>query len=161
MEEMQAQIQMLIADVATAQTAAAAAQRAASAAAAAAAARVVAPVPIPVLYSGRTMMAIPLKYKDPPDLKIFKAATASLNTLIDLKSADRQIFLKKVKSRVRIYNWADVFLIPDDDGIPRNLLQQYGLLSLENYVAAANTYVNPPTCLEQNSTMAFLFLQES
>ena len=84
-----------------------------------------------------------------------------MTTLFGLTSADLQIFLEKVKSRARIYNWTSVFLIPDDDGIPRDLLKQYGLLSLENCANAARAYVTPPTCLEQNSIIAFVFLQES
>ena len=134
-------------------------------AAAAAAAPAVVPPPIPAnvtvtLYPGAAT-ATPLNYELAADWKIFKGAVAPLLVQFDMTSDHLQSFLQKVKMRAQIYNWGPILTTPDDDGIDRNLINQYGILTLANCVAKAITIAHPITRATQDSIMMSIFLQDS
>jgi hypothetical protein len=132
--------------------------------AAAAAAQVAAPPPrqpAPFALWPGMANANPLDFNNPSDLKTFNKAIAPLQTEFDLKSENLKVFLECVKERARIYHWHDILMVPDDNGVHRNVLSAYGLMSLANCQAHAATYVDLPNKNAQNSIMLYQFLSNT
>ena len=92
-----------------------------------------------------------LDYATSEGSKIFRAATAPLPYLFDCTAGNTMLFLQVVSERAALMDWDAQLLVEDDDGTPRSLLTEYGMLSIENVRAKATTYVGTQTRDAQNA----------
>ena len=118
-----------------------------------------APAPF-ALYPGRANNS-PLDYNKIPDSKTFSRSTAGLDIKFDIKDGNLTVFLESVKERAMIYDWAGILSIPDDDGVLRNLLTNFGQITAANVKAHAMSYMFTGTRNAQNATMMHQFLSNS
>jgi hypothetical protein len=137
------------------------------AAANAAAAHVAAVPPVPPVPGFALLpeanAANPLDFNRPQDMKIYVAATKGLENKFDLKESTLHLFLTEVKERVRTYGWTEILNVPDAAAVPvqRNLLTNFGQVSLEDCSRHARTYYNQPNRNTQNSMFLYQFLCDS
>jgi hypothetical protein len=138
--------------------AAAIAQAIITSAAAAAAAD---PAPVPFARLPGDAFVAPLDYTKANDMKTLRSATEPLTELFDLKPENLYSFLVEVRERSRIYNWADIINIPDEDGDEFSLVESYGQIELTDCQAHAATYIDDETRQGQNSMILYIFLRAS
>ena len=81
-----------------------------------------------------------LNYGSSEGMKVYQAAIAALTTRYNGKSNDMHIFLKHVKERAQLSGWEDIINIPKDGGT-KNVIDEYGLIGLDNIRDAFNLYV--------------------
>jgi hypothetical protein len=103
----------------------------------------------------------PLDYSKPGDVKLFHRAIKGLEPKFDLKESSLQVFLSKVKEQARIFNWASILEIPDKNGTARNLVTNYGQVTIENCKTHSLTYIAAQSRQAQNSMMMFQCLTGS
>jgi hypothetical protein len=84
-----------------------------------------------------------------------------LEIKFDGESAGLLLFLEMIRERAEEFNWKNVIMIPDSNGDHRNLLSEYGRLSLENVRSFARTYVGQNGRQEQNSAQMYTCLSKS
>jgi hypothetical protein len=96
-------------------------------------------------------------------MKIYNAATKGLEKKFDLKEDSLHLFLTEVKERVRTFGWNVIVTVPDSSvpPIPRNLLTNFGQVTLADCNAHATTYYATQTRDAQNSMFLYQFLHES
>jgi hypothetical protein len=139
-------------------TAAAAAMPAAPAAA------VVVPPAAPAfsLLPGANNVA-PLDFTKQQDMKVYIASTKGLEKKFNLKEDNLHLFLTEVKERVRTYGWERVVTVPDASAVPvnRNLLSNFGQVTVADCTRDARTYVGQQTRNAQNSMFLYQFLHDS
>ena len=124
----------------------------------------VVPVPVPFATVPGNAMVNLLNLTKPEDLKFFYKAITPLPTKFNLTSDDLRAFLERVQDRARMYNWvASVLTIPDSSGILRNLVVNYGLLTINDCVAHATQQLAPgqEARSAQDSDMLYQFLTDS
>jgi hypothetical protein len=102
-----------------------------------------------------------LDYRKPEDCRIYKAATTPLDVKFDGEGAGLLLFLEMIRERAEESNWGNIIMIPDSKGDLRNLLSEYGRLSLENVRTYALTYVGQEGRKEQNSAQMYACLAKS
>ena len=135
--------------------------------AAAAGAAAAAPVPVvqaPPLPFARTPAQAKvgiLNYGTNEGMKIYNAAVAALTPKYDGNALGLHIFLKKVKERGHDFGWKAIIDIPKADGTTKNLIDQYGLIELEEIRAHAVVYENQAGRNGQNASQMYTFLFES
>jgi hypothetical protein len=132
---------------------------AAQAATAAAIPPVAPPVPF-ALLPGAAYNA-PLEYSKSSELKIFRASTSGMDDKFDLKEDHLRVFLETVKEHVRTYNWTAIVTIPGENGIHRDLVTNYGQLTLAHVSAHAIAYITLQTRDAQNSMLMYKYLLNS
>ena len=96
-----------------------------------------------------------LDYSTAGDRKFFGYATQPLKTDYDLTNTNLKAFLDAVQTRSREFAWANILNVPDvvpAAGAPaagamasKDLLTQYGRISLAHLQAVAATYIGQPT----------------
>ena len=96
-------------------------------------------------------------------MKFFSRATIGLTTKYDCSSSGLAVFLQKVKERILIFNFTSILQVPSGDTIPimRDLIQSYGLITIEECQAFAITYLAAKDRRGQNSGMLYQFLSDS
>jgi predicted RNA-binding protein YlxR (DUF448 family) len=132
--------------------------------AAAAAAAPAIGVPAPPLPYARTPAQAKvgvLNYGSNEGMKIYNAAVAALTPKYDGNALGLHIFLKKVKERGHDFGWRAILDIPKADGTIKNLIDQYGLIELEEIQAHAMIYENEGGRNGQNASQMYTFLFES
>jgi hypothetical protein len=135
---------------------------AANAAAAAAAAAPPPPgPPVPFALLPGAAFNAPLDYNKASELKLFRSATTGMADKFDLKEEHMRVFLGNIKEHARTYDWQGIIMIPDADGIIRNLITNYGQLTLANVNDHAAAYINTQTRNAQNSMMMYQYLLNS
>ena len=92
---------------------------------------------------------------------LYNKAIAPLEAKFHGEADNLAVFLASVRDRARRFNWHRLITVPIDDGTTRNLLTQFGQVSLDNTRAHAVTYVNTPTRDTQDNDMFYYFLAES
>jgi hypothetical protein len=97
----------------------------------------------------------PIDYSTTQGLKLFNQAIKGIEPKFDLKEGNLNTFLSKLKEHARIFNWRGILDIPDSDGIPRNLMTNYGQLTIQDCKTHAATYVNAHSRDAQNSIMLY------
>jgi hypothetical protein len=100
-----------------------------------------------------------LNYGTSEGMKVYNAAIAALTTKYSGK-VDMHIFLTKVKERGQLFGWKSIIEIPKD-GSKKDLIDQYGLIDLEDIKAHALTYENEAGRDAQNASQMFTFLSAS
>jgi hypothetical protein len=133
---------------------------AANAAVAVAAAQVAAPPPVVYLWPGMANIQA-LDYTKTSDLKMFLRGIEALSSKFDLQAGQLKVFLECVKERVRMFDWTFVVTVPDSAAVNRNLIDEYGRLTIEDCQAHAATYSGVPGRDSQNSVMLYQFLSNS
>lgn len=93
--------------------------------------------------------------------KIWEKAIVPLDIKFDGQSQNLILFLEGVSDRAKEFDWDSILTVPDGNGVNRNLLSQYGLLTLENVRAQAMTYVATASRTLQNADMLYKFLISS
>jgi hypothetical protein len=101
-----------------------------------------------------------LNYGTSEGMKVYQAATAALTTRYNGKSNDMHIFLKNVKERAQLSGWEDILNIPKDGGT-KNVIDEYGLIDLDDIRAHATDYENEAGRNAQNATQMYTFLSAS
>ena len=83
--------------------------------------------------------------------------------MFDGDAANLKVFLEAIRHRSEAFNWQRILIIPDSSTPPvnRDLLTEYGLLTLKDIRAHASTYVETPTRLQQDNYMLYLCLYGS
>jgi hypothetical protein len=115
------------------------------------AAPVVPPVaPVFALYpSGVTNQWI--DYSSAAGVKLFKQATEVLPVIYNGDSDKLNLFLETLSERATYAGWDNILGIPDATGNTRNLIIEYGQLSLEEIRAFGTTYAATQTRQAQNA----------
>ena len=93
-------------------------------------------------------------------MKIFNAAVAALPTKYSGNAVDMHVFLKNIKERAQNFGWKNIVNIPKGNDT-KHLIDQYGLLDLEDIKAHALTYENENGRNAQNASEMYNFLYSS
>ena len=101
-----------------------------------------------------------LNYESSEGMKIYNAAIAALPTKYSGNTADMHIFLKNVKERGQSFGWNTILNVPKGDGV-KNLIDQYGLLDLNDIKTHALAYENASGRDAQNASQMYNFLYAS
>jgi hypothetical protein len=94
-------------------------------------------------------------------LKLFNKATTALDTKFDLIEEKMRTFMEQVRERARIFNWDSLLTINDDGRTPRNLIDRYGMLTMDNCRAHATAYLAAKDRMTLDSMMLYQFLVTS
>ena len=98
----------------------------------------------------------------PQDSKIYLKATKGLDTKFGGNADQVRTFLTLVERRAPSFRWKEsIMMIPDNNKTVRNLLKEYGRLTMENVRIHAAPYVAAQTRQAQNVCMMYDFLEES
>lgn len=111
------------------------------------------------LFPGRTSDV--LDFAEASAVKLYNKAIEGLKIPYDLSPVTLHQFLIQVRERATAYGWEDVVKLADSGAVSRNMITDYGLLTIENCRTAAATYINAATRQAQNSTMLYTFLANS
>lgn len=103
----------------------------------------------------------PLDYTKSEDMKFFNKGIIPMDEKFDLKEEKLRKFLDMVKDKVGIFNWNNVTNIPDTVAVSRNLITQYGQLSLQECTTYATAHQNATTRRAQNEIMLYHYLVNS
>ena len=76
---------------------------------------------------------------------------AKLPYEFDGDPANLRLFLQVFRQRVDEFGWEKLIENPDSNNINRNLISEYGLLTMAQVQAKATTHVNVATRVAQNS----------
>jgi hypothetical protein len=104
-----------------------------------------------------------LDYTTQAGTKLFKSATEKLSIEFDCDSENLPLFLAQLRDRAAIYDWLALLLIPKggNEDLTKDLIESYGELSYEDVKRSADTYVNTPTRLAQDSVMLYICIMSS
>ena len=106
-----------------------------------------------------------LNYKKTSHIKLYKAATSKLPVEIDCSPKTMKLFLSSLEDRAMSYGWDYILNIPDrvndPEGRSKNLLTEYGRISLSHIKATIESYINDQNRLAQDSMMLFICLKDS
>ena len=135
--------------------------------AAVAAALMAAAIPAPGVHAPPIFARTPaqanvgiLNYGSSEGMKIYNAAVAALSTKYSGNTSEMHIFLKNVNERGQSFGWQNILNVPKDGGT-RNLVDQYGLITLEDIRAHALIYENALGRNAQNASQMYNFLYSS
>ena len=101
-----------------------------------------------------------INYDTTDGIKIYQSATAALATKYTGNTIDMYDFLKNVKDRADSFGWGAIVTIPKD-GLTKDLIEQYGLITLDDIRAHAQMYVNEQGRDAQNASQMYKFLYAS
>ena len=104
-----------------------------------------------------------LNYGTSEGMKIFNSATEGLSTKYNGNTNDMHVFLKNVRERAHSFGWNSILDIPNEGegGGTKNLIDHYGLITLETIQQHALTYESALGRNAQNSTQMYKFLYAS
>jgi hypothetical protein len=102
-----------------------------------------------------------LDFNKPDALKLFNKAITALDVKFDLVEEKLRTFLEQIRERARIYNWDGLLAIEDDGKTPRNLIDRYGMLTMDNCRAHATAHLAVQNRMYQDSMMLYQFLKSS
>jgi hypothetical protein len=139
-----------------------------AAAQAAAIAAVPAAAPIPPAAAQAPFAVMPgaanvnvLDFNQSDALKLFNKAIAALDTKFDLEEENLRTFIEQVRERARIYNWDGLLTVNDTAGVAKNLINSYGMLTMEECRAQATKQLANKDRMTQDSMMCYQFLINS
>lgn len=106
-----------------------------------------------------------IDYGTSEGLKLYKAMKTPIDNLFDCSPRKLKVFLSALGDRAGEYGWDNVLDVPEDVNNPavnrRNLLTEYGRISLDQVTDHANTYVAQQTRQAQNSYAMYLCVVNS
>ena len=105
-----------------------------------------------------------IDYSTRTGAKLYETAVEALNIEFDCQPGNLKVFLEKVKNRAMATGWNDILNVPTDLAEPDqtiNLISEYGLLSLEQVRAHAETYVNAAVRAAQDSFQLYMCLMKT
>jgi hypothetical protein len=98
-------------------------------------------------------------------MKLYNAAIEPLATKYSGNTIGLHVFLRDIQERAREYGWDEILTIPimDPAGEPaiRNLIKQYGLITLADIRSHATIYENQAGRNAQNASQMYTFLYKS
>jgi hypothetical protein len=94
-------------------------------------------------------------------IKLYTSATAPFTTPFDGKQNGLSDFLRKIASRAETYGFTDILMVPDDNGVDRDLTREYGCLTIDNIRAVAIPHFQGQGRPRQASSMLRKLIQES
>ena len=101
-----------------------------------------------------------LNYATSEGMKIYNAAVAPLSTRYSGNTSDMHIFLKSVGKRGKLFGWQNIINVPTAEA-NRDLTEQYGLITLNEIRAHAETYEAARGRDAQNASQMYDFLESS
>jgi hypothetical protein len=106
-----------------------------------------APQPTYALSPARTNADQFIDYTTADGKKLFKAATEPLSIKFDVEGKNVNMFNELLLTRANMAGWdsgqGDILTIPDANGNDRNLITEYGRLTMEEITTHVRTYVLP------------------
>ena len=103
----------------------------------------------------------PVDYNSNEGMKLYKSATEKLNHPFDGETGGLRLFLQALQQRADAFGWASILTVPDDHNVGRNLITEYGRVTMANVVAHAATHVHSQTRDAQNSAQLFTCIYDS
>ena len=103
----------------------------------------------------------PVDYNSNEGMKLYKSATEKLNHTFDGETGSLRLFLQALQQRADAFGCASILTVPDDQNIGRNLITEYGRVSMANVVAHAAAHVHTHTRDAQNSAQLFTCIYDS
>ena len=103
-----------------------------------------------------------LDYSNTSHIKTYYKAITPLETKYDGKTSSLCIFMHSHMNRAKNFRWSNILNIDDSSRTTRNLLNEYGQLTMEELKNHAQTYwTNQPMRDAQNLEMMYHFLFKS
>jgi len=103
----------------------------------------------------------PVDYNTSEGMKLYKSATEKLHHTFDGETGSLRLFLQALQQRADAFGWESILTVPDDQNIGRNLITEYGRVSMANVIAHATTHVHTQTRAAQNSAQLFTCIYDS
>jgi hypothetical protein len=94
-------------------------------------------------------------------MKLYNSATEKLHHTFDSATGSLRLFLQALQQRADAFGWESILTVPDDQSIGRNLITEYGRVSMANVIAHATTHVHTQTRDAQNSAQLFTCIYDS
>jgi hypothetical protein len=94
-------------------------------------------------------------------IKLYTLATAPFSTPFDGNQNGLSDFLRKIASRAETYGFSNILMVPDDNGVDRDLTREYGCLTIDNIRAVAIPHFQGQGRPRQASSMLRKLIQES
>jgi hypothetical protein len=116
---------------------------------------------VPMLTPGDVQGPINLGVSE--GIKLHKLASAALGYKLEGKVEELRLFTNDINVRASNYGWhaAGLFRIDCGNGVFRNLLTEYALVTKDNIDAHVNTYTGTMNRTEQSSRQLHMLLHES
>jgi hypothetical protein len=108
--------------------------------------------PVFALYAAHANANV-LNYTNAQKIKLYNKAIEGLTIKFKAQNENLYIFLESVKVRVQSNNWGKLIVVPDTEGIVQNLIERYGVVTIQEYRDHAAAYVAAETHQAQNSVM--------
>ena len=140
---------------------AAAVPAAAAAAAPVAAAPALVPPVVPFALAPSLIDNNPIDYSNAAGVKQYKTNSDCFSHKFDGEPKNLRLFLEQVSERARTANWTGIVTVLDDNAVARNLVTEYGMVSLANVRAHALLYIGQPLRNAQNSFQLYTCLSQS
>ena len=121
------------------------------------------PAAVPFALAPSLVDNDPIDYSRPAGIKLYKANTEPFPEKFDGEPKNLRLFLEQVKERARTANW-DTLLTVLDSSVPpvgRDLVSEFGMVSLANVTTHAQVYIGQPTRAAQNSSQLYECLTRS
>ena len=121
------------------------------------------PAAVPFALAPSLVDNDPIDYSRPAGIKLYKANTEPFPVKFDGEPKNLRLFLEQVKERARTANW-DTLLTVLDSSVPpvgRDLVSEFGMVSLANVTTHAQVYIGQPTRAAQNSSQLYECLTRS
>ena len=106
-----------------------------------------------------------IDYSTTDGKKIFKAATEELSYQFDVQAKSVNLFGETLYDRGVISGWnegqGNIMSIPDSNNVTRNLIREYGRLTLDNIRTFVTTYIGQQNRRAQNDYQLYMCLANS
>ena len=122
----------------------------------------IAPAVFPPAFALTPSLAVAgyLDYNNPSHIKLFKSATYPFAQEFDVNQEGLKLFLENFKQRAFISNWWPTLTI-NRNGRALNLIDNYGMFTMEEVTNHAQTYLQQPNRNAQNSVQILECLSAS
>jgi hypothetical protein len=115
------------------------------------------------LFPGRATITA-LDFNNSDDVKLYKTAITAMTTPFNLAPIGLTQFLSNVQDRATEFGWENLLTVPTGPAtarVNRNIITDYGLITMADCEAHAATYFAQTTRQAQNSAMLYTFLSKS
>ncbi len=119
------------------------------------------PAPRPASLFLSTDTNTPLDLEDVKDRKLYTNAIKGIETKYDLSPQKLKAFLDDVHDRAQLYGWSNILSVPNKDDLKRNIIEEYGRITMDECNSYAKEYFKVRQRKAQNSVMLYNFLVNS